>query len=217
MTCILKIDSSVRAYTSDTAKHQSVSRKLAHDFTTKYLERNPDSIIINRDLSLTPPPFIDQQWVAASFAKKDNTEVDRRSLKVSDTLIAEVIKADIIVMSAPMYNYGMPAVLKAWFDQVIRVNKTFSFDASLGDNALQPLLSGKTMVLLTSCGEHSFSAGQARAHMNHLGPHIKMLSRYLGVEDFYEVGSEYQEFTDERHTNSVQGAQQKIASLVAKL
>jgi FMN-dependent NADH-azoreductase len=59
---------------------------------------------------------------------------------------------------------------------------------------------------LASCDEHSFAEGQSRAQMNYLSLHIKMLSRYLSVDRFHEVGSEYQMFADERHRNSVKVA-----------
>ncbi|EAQ67312.1 FMN-dependent NADH-azoreductase [Marinomonas sp. MED121] len=165
-----------------------------------------------------PPDFIDQAWIEAAFTPDaQRTEAQNAKLALSNTLIDELISADIILLSTPMYNYGMPAVLKAWFDQVIRVNKTFSFDLKRGDFPLEPCLSGKTMVLLTSSGEFGFEAGGIRENMNHLGPHIKTLSHYLGVESVYEIGSEYQEFHDERHTESLNKAEEAISKLVERL
>ena len=128
----------------------------------------------------------------------------------SDTYFDEVAQADVILITAPMYNYGMPAVLKAWFDQMLRVNKTFTFDLARGDFPIEPILSGKTLVLLTSSGEFGFGVGGVREHMNHLSPHIKELAKYLGVDKFYEIGSEYQEFADYRHVLSVENAKQEI-------
>lgn len=120
-----------------------------------------------------------------------------------------------------MYNYGMPAVLKAWFDQIMRVGKTFTFDLARGDFPIEPVLSGKTLVLLTSSGEFGFGVGVGvggvREHMNHLSPHIQALTKYLGVDQFYEIGSEYQEFADDRHTASVEKAKRDIESLVEAL
>lgn len=100
----------------------------------------------------------------------------------------------------------MPAHLKAWFDNVIRVNRTFSFDLARGDYPLQPIFSGKTMILVTSAGEFGFEPGGMREHMDHLTPHCKVLSRYLGVEQFHSIAVEYQEFADQRHQQSVQQA-----------
>ncbi len=58
-----------------------------------------------------------------------------------------------------MYNYGMPAALKAWFDQIIRINKTFTFDLARGDFPLEPIMSGKTLVLLTSSSRRVIRSG----------------------------------------------------------
>jgi FMN-dependent NADH-azoreductase len=97
------------------------------------------------------------------------------------------------------------------------VGKTFTFDLARGNFPIEPVLSGKTLVLLTSSGEFGFGAGGVREHMNHLSPHIKELTKYLGVDQFYEIGSEYQEFADDRHTASVEKAKRDIESLVKAL
>ena len=105
-----------------------------------------------------------------------------------------------------MYNYGMPAQLKAWFDQIIRINKTFDFDLARGDKPLSPVLSGKTLVIITSSGEFGFEKGGINEASSHLVPHLRTLSKYLGVTDIYEIASEYQEFADHRHEESLRMA-----------
>jgi len=218
MPTILQIDASVRAFSTTKPSRNSLSKSLSNGFKEQWLAKLPNTKFIYRDLSKTPPDFISEDWVSAAFTpESQRTEDQKAQLLQSDTLIDEVIEADIILLSTPMYNYGMPAVLKAWFDQVIRINKTFSFDLNRGDFPLKPSLSGKTMVLLTSCGEFGFEIGGMRENMNHLGPHIKVTSHYLGVETFFEIGSEYQEFGDERHAKSIQKAESDIAKLVEQL
>lgn len=73
------------------------------------------------------------------------------------------------------------------------------------------------MELLTSCGEFDFAFDGIRENMNHLGPHIKVVSQYLGVETFFEIGSEYQEFGDERHAKSIDKAESEITKRVNEL
>ena len=163
-----------------------------------------------------PPPYVDQAWIAASFTDADaRTPEMKETLAASDELIGELEGADVIVLGTPMYNYGMPARLKAWVDQVIRVGRTFSFDLKRGDFPLEPMLSGKALVLLTSTGEFGFEPGGVRDDMNHLGTHIATVSGYLGVRDTYHVGVEYQEFGDDRHKASVQAAINAIPALAA--
>ncbi len=116
-----------------------------------------------------------------------------------------------------MYNYGMPATLKAWVDQVVRVNETFSFDLSRGDWPLEPILGGKTLVLLTSSGEFGFAPGGPRAHMDHLTPHLRTCAPYFGVAETHRVAIEYQEFADERHRRSIDQAHAEVVRLVEHL
>lgn len=145
------------------------------------------------------------------------TEAQKTILALSDMLIAEVTSADIIVISSPMYNYGMLAQLKSWFDQIVRINKTFDFDLSRGDFPLQPLLSGKTLITITSSGEFGFEKGGITESAGHLAPHLRTLSRYLGAESMYEIAAEYQEFGDDRHVQSVASAISRAESLAAEL
>jgi len=184
----------------------------------KWLTQHSEDKVIYRDLGLHPPEFISQEWIAAVFTADEKKTSEQKSLlALSETLIDEVDKADIIVLSSPMYNYGMPATLKAWFDQVIRINKTFTFDLARGDFPLEPMMSGKKLILITSSGEFGFEIGGIREKMNHLGPHFETLGKYLGIDEFYEIKSEYQEFSDKRHEKSLQHAYQKIDMLVKQI
>jgi len=198
--------------------YNSISKSIAATFIKKWRTLNNEDNIIHRDVGINPPDFINQDWIAAVFTPDDaKTDAQNALLSLSDTLIGELEQADIIVMSSPMYNYGMPAALKAWFDQVIRIHKTFSFDLTRGDFPLEPIMSGKILVLITSSGEFGFSIGEIREKMNHLGPHVQSLSRYLGVETFYEINAEYQEFNDDRHINSVINSHKAAEEMALKL
>lgn len=215
MKTILHIDSSVRRTDNSTQSYNSISKSFGRCFIDTWLNKNHQDKVVYRDLGLNPPTFICQDWIAAAFTpEQKRSKAQQLALAESDTYFDEVAQADVILITAPMYNYGMPAVLKAWFDQMLRVNKTFTFDLARGDFPIEPVLSGKTLVLLTSSGEFGFGVGGVREHMNHLSPHIKELAKYLGVDKFYEIGSEYQEFADNRHALSVENVKQEIAALV---
>ncbi|TCM65102.1 FMN-dependent NADH-azoreductase [Acinetobacter calcoaceticus] len=182
------------------------------------MDQWPMDEYLYRDIGINPPAFISQHWIDAVFTPESKrTQAQKSILFSSDELIAEVAVADIILISFPMYNYGMPAQLKAWFDQIIRINKTFDFDLARGDFPLKPLLSGKTLIAITSSGEFGYEQGGIRDHMNHLIPHLRTLSKYLGVENFYEVSSEYQEFADDRHTASFEHALNKAEMLAFEI
>lgn len=211
MTTLLHLDASVRG-------ERSLSRRLSAAFVQSWLDGDPQARVIARDVGRNPPPFIDEGWIAAAFtAPPRRTAEQLDALRVSDELIEEVRAADVIVLGTPMYNYGMPAALKAWFDQVIRVNQTFTFDLARGDYPLQPTLADKTLVILTSRGEFGFAPGGVRAHMNHLETHIQTCAHYLGVARSHVIAIDYQEFGDERHQASIAAAFDSTGTLARQL
>ncbi|MBB1292247.1 MAG: FMN-dependent NADH-azoreductase [Pseudoalteromonas rhizosphaerae] len=218
MTTLLHIDASIRAVKNDNPDHDSISKNIAKRFIESVTQQQSIDEYIYRDVGVNPPPFITQDWIGAVFTPDDKkTAKQQQLLALSDTLIAEIAAADIIVISSPMYNYGMPAQLKAWFDQVVRINKTFDFDLARGDFPLQPLLGGKTLVVITSSGEFGFEQGGIREHMSHLVPHLRTLSKYLGVSTIHEIASEYQEFADIRHQQSLSNAYSQATELALQL
>jgi len=218
MSVLLHVDSSVRNIANANPDHNSISKNLAKQLVSALQEHNAIDEYIYRDVGVNPPGFITQEWIGAVFTPElQQTPQQRELLLQSNTLIDEVERADIIVISSPMYNYGMPAQLKAWFDQIIRINKTFDFDLSRGDKPLAPLFSGKTLVIVTSSGEFGFEKGGVNEEASHLVPHLRTLSRYLGVENIYEVASEYQEFGDARHQASLNNARIKVGDIALRL
>lgn len=218
MSTLLHVDSSVRAANNPNPDHDSISKNIALRFVDTWKQNRPEDEYIYRDVGVNPPDFITQDWIGAVFTPEDNrSPAQKERLALSDKLIAEVAAADVILISSPMYNYGMPAQLKAWFDQIVRINKTFDFDLSRGDFPLRPLLSGKTLITVTSSGEFGFGKGGIREDSGHLAPHLRTLSKYLGVDTMYEIASEYQEFGDERHRMSVANAKDRAERIASEL
>ncbi|MGV2827310.1 FMN-dependent NADH-azoreductase [Myxosarcina sp. GI1(2024)] len=211
MTTLLQIDASARVT-------RSLSRGLTAAFTEKWLALRPDDKIIKRDVGLNPPPAISEEWIAAAFTPSEKRTAEQQEvLKISDELLAELEPADIIVMGTPMYNYGMPSALKAWIDQIVRLDRTFSFDLARGEQPIEPILTGKILVILSSSGEGGFELGGVHADMNHLEPHILTASSLFGVSEHYIIRIEYQEFRDHRHQQSIKAAYDAIPDLVQKL
>lgn len=209
MPTLLRLDAS--ANTSS-----SLTRALADRFVCEWRALRPDDRLIRRDVGARPPPALSQAFLAAAFEKGERSTEQKAVLKLSDELIGELEAADVIVIATPMYNYGMPAALKAWFDQVIRINKTFSFDLARGDRPLEPILNGKMLAVLTSSGEFGFTPGGFNESAGHLVPHIRTCAKYLGADHIRHVGIEYQEFGDERHRASKVAAFAAIPELVAE-
>lgn len=197
---------------------RSLSRMLTQRFLDSWHSAGLTGEITQRDVGKNPPPFISEEWIASAFTPEaERSKQDHRILEYSDQAIAELSQADVIVIATPMYNYGLPAAVKAWFDQVIRVGRTFSFDLARGDTPLEPILSGKRLVTLSASGEFGFDPGGVRASMNHLHPHIQTMSKYLGVSQSWNVSIEYQEFGDKRFEKSKHEAIEKIEPVVREL
>jgi FMN-dependent NADH-azoreductase len=200
---LLHIDASARF-------ERSISRRLSAALLEEWTSLRPGDQVRRRDLAANPPPHVSEDWIAASFTPEDKrTDAMRKTLAYSESAIAELATADVIVLGTPMYNYGMPSALKAWFDQVIRIGRTFSFDLARGDWPLEPMLSGKQMVVVSARGEFGFQSGGPREKENHLDPHIATLAHFLGVarDDIHLIDVEYQEFRDDRFARSLAAAE----------
>jgi FMN-dependent NADH-azoreductase len=210
---ILHLDASARTT-------RSLSRRLSQQFVDTWRMRRPNDRMLRRDLAADPPPHVTEAWIAAAFTPEARRDAAmRRTLAWSDAAIAELEAADLIVLGTPMYNYGMPSALKAWFDQVIRVGRTFSFDLERGDWPIEPTMAGKRLVVLSARGEFGFMPGGVRAGYNQLDPHIATCAPFLGVAEdaIHTIAVEYQEFGDERHARSLAKAEADTRALAAAL
>jgi len=211
---LLHIDASARL------EERSHTRNLTRSFVKRWMSERPRDRVIRRDIGRSPIPAIDHNWITAAFTKpEDRTSAMIERLTLSDQLVDELIACDIIVMGVPMYNYGMPAALKGWIDQIARIGRTFSFDLGRGDVPIEPTLFGKTLVILSARGEFGFEPGGVRAHLNALDPALAACAHYFGVarEDIHTITIEYQEFKDERYRCSVSEAEAAVLALADQL
>lgn len=206
MTTLLHLDASARL-------SRSHSRRLSLRFRDAWLARRPDDRILRRDLAAEPPPPVTEAWIAAAFTRPERrTPEMRRVLAVSDALVEELESADLVFAGVPMYNFGIPAPMKAWIDNVVRVGRTFGFDRSRPGVPYWPLLSGKRLVLLTARGDGGYDG--PLAHMNHVEPHLRTVFGYIGITDVTSIAVEYDEFGDERLASSLTQAERAIDELV---
>ena len=176
MTNVLIIDS---AATGD----QSVSRKLTAAFAAQLKRRDPQARIVHRDVGRVTIPHLTQDTVAAIRGTPE-TAAAAAARDLSDQLIAELRAADVIVIGAPMYNFGMASTLKTWFDHVLRAGVTFRYTAE----GPQGLVTGKRAIVIeTRAG--LYSEGPSAA-MDHQEPHIRTLLGFMGVTDVEYVRAE---------------------------
>lgn len=196
---------------------RSHSRKLTEVFTDHWKNIHSDAQITFRDLGNTDVPHINEKWIAAAF-KPDATrsEEDIEILKTSDTYIAELKEADVIVLGSPMYNWSVPSVLKAYIDQIVRVNETFKFNPANIENPYTGLLENKTLFLLLSRGEPGYGKGDYNEHMNFQSPYLKMLFNIIGITDIHIVSINGLSYGPEKAKQSIDTSHQDIRNLIEK-
>ena len=168
---VLRIDASAR-------REGSVTRRLADsllDALGTKLERRTDGLhIVRRDLA-EGLPFLDAEWVAANFADTDQRDdAQQAALARSDALVAEVQAADLLVIATPVYNFGVPATLKAWIDQISRARLTFRYT----EHGPEGLLTGKKAYVLVATGGTAVGG-----EMDFATPWLRFALGFLGITD----------------------------------
>lgn len=157
---ILRIDASPRTAAS-------VSRSL-----TDKIVNQLGGQVTTRDLN-APLPQLTETWVGATFTAPDaRTDEQKAELALSDTLVAELQAAETIVIGFPIYNFGVPASLKAWMDQVARAGVTFQYT----ETGPKGLLTGKRAILVVASG--GVEAGSA---MDFATGHLTTFMGFLGI------------------------------------
>ncbi|AMC12849.1 FMN-dependent NADH-azoreductase [Liberibacter crescens] len=171
MTTILHIKSSSNI-------HEAFTRKIGHIALTRLKEQNPKAKIIEHDLVKNPVPHVSPEFVSA--LSSGNPEI----LKLSNHLIDELFASDIIIIEAPMYNFTIPSVLKAWIDHIIRANKTFFYNSSGMPEGLLKNKGKKAILVFGSGG--IYSNGPLKA-MDHQQSYLHLILDFIGITDITDL------------------------------
>ena len=154
----------------------SISRKLTNEFVEKWTAAHPGGAVVVRDLVKTNIPFVDLPWLGAAFTPPEQHSTEHAAaIKISNDLIAELKAATHIVIGTPMYNFSIPALLKAYVDQIVR------FDATVS-TTYEGLLTGKRATLIISTGG-DFSSGAAFESYNQATGYIRLILGFIGITD----------------------------------
>ena len=190
---IYQIDSSAR-------KEGSTSRALAKKLLDKI--KKPEDEIIYRDL--------DDEMVFVSgltesgmkIDKKDQTEHHKKMFELSDKLVKELKESDIIIISAPIYNYGPPATLKAWSDLAARVGETFKFRS---DGRREGLLKNKKAYLVITSGGTKLNSNE-----DFLTPWLKFILNFFGIKDIQIICADQMALD---YQKSIKNAEEQIRNI----
>ena len=175
MTNILRIDASMR--------HEgSTTRDLTDRIIGKLSAEGPVQVV-TRDLS-EGIPFIDAAWIGANFTDPaERSDAMRARLAGSDALVAELQAADVVVIGVPVYNFGIPAALKAWVDQVARARLTFRYS----ENGPVGLLDGKRAILAIASG-----GTEVDSAIDFATPYLRHVLGFIGIHDVEIVPADRQ-------------------------
>lgn len=184
----------------------SVSRLLVEDAVAKLLAQEPEAKVVRRDLGADPVPHLTVDAVVGIRGEPAN-EAQNATRALSDQLIAELQAADIVVIGAPMYNFGMPSTLKAWFDHVLRAGVTFKYSEA----GPEGLLKGKRVIVVESRGGF-YSEGPVQA-WDSQEPHLKTLLGFVGITDAAFVRAEKLGFGPEARDVAIAGAKAELTRL----
>ncbi|MCB2410525.1 FMN-dependent NADH-azoreductase [Hymenobacter lucidus] len=152
----------------------SVSRKLVAELVTELLAQSAEARITYRDVAAGVPCVDDLLISGLYIPQEQRTAEQRQALAFSDELVAEVQAADVLVIGTPIYNFGIPAALKAWLDQIVRAGVTFAF----AENGYEGLLTGKKAYLVVTSG-----AVEAGSSLDHATPYLRLILGFIGITD----------------------------------
>ncbi len=174
------------AITSSPNPDGSVTNALVQDFTENWISAYSNTEITRRDVGLTPPPHLDIATIGSFYTSPDERNAGaRQRIALSDTLVEELEAADIVVIGAPMHNFGLPSGLKTWIDHVARVGRTFAYT----EQGPKGLLEGKKVFVLGARGG-DYSLTSPTHGMDFVTPYLKTALGFIGLSDITFINAE---------------------------
>lgn len=170
---VLRVDASAR-------DAGSITRDLADRLLAGLRDRVGNLEVMRRDVA-RGLPFVDAAWIGANFTDPDARDpAQREALVASDALVREVMAADLLVIGVPLYNFAVPASLKAWIDQIARARLTFRY----GENGPVGLLGGKKAYLLVASG-----GAEIEGAADFATPWLRYVLNFLGIDDITVIAA----------------------------
>ena len=203
MTSVLHIQSSVR-------NEGSISRQLTSEFLDQWKATHPGAPVVQRDLAENPIPHLNEQTLGAFFTPAEQRTPEQREIvRLSDSLVAEVFAADVIVIGAPMYNFSISSTLKAWIDHIARAGVTFKYTES----GPVGLVQNKKVYVFTSRGG-VYSQGPGKA-MDFHETYLRGVLGFIGITDITFIHTEGLAMGEDATQNALKQTRTAIGALAA--
>ncbi len=169
MPSLLAIESSPRG-------DYSVSRKLTAKFIEDWKAQHTGGTVVVRDLMKTTLPFVDLPWIMGAYtpAEQHSPEI-KQALAISNELIAELMAADHLVLGTSMYNFSVPANVKAYIDHIVRIGVTFT-------SSYEGLVKGKKVTIILASGG-DYKPGSPAEGYNVAVSYLKQILGFIGITD----------------------------------
>lgn len=198
---ILHLDSSILG-------DASVSRQLGRELVSRWQQQDPALQLVQRDVGSELIPLLDGRVLAAGALEPAlRTPFQQAQAELNGELIAELSASDVLLIAAPMYNFSIPANLRAWFDRVLAAGKTFRYT----EHGPQGLLQGKRAILiLTAGGLHS----QTPVNQMHEG-YLRTLLAFIGITEVDVVRAEGLSMGSEQRQRGLARARHDMEQLLA--
>jgi FMN-dependent NADH-azoreductase len=188
---------------SSSGRHDgSVTHALSADLIAALEDRHGSIDLTRRDVG-AGLPFVDAAWIEANFTPDENrTQRHLETLALSDELVEELKSADILVIGAPVYNFSIPAALKAWIDMVCRARQTFRYTES----GPVGLLTGKTAYVVVATG-----GVPVGSPVDFATPYLRHALAFIGISDVKIIAADR---VNSNRDESMDRARAEIAELV---
>jgi FMN-dependent NADH-azoreductase len=192
---VLRVDASMR-------RSGSVTRELADDLIAVLEARDGGIALVNRDLT-EGLPFIDESWIGANVTDPaERSDSQKERLALSDTLADELKAADVVVIASPIYNFNVPAAMKAWIDLIARARETFRYT----ENGPVGLLEGKKAYVVSASG-----GTEVGGEIDFAVRYLKHVLGFVGIHDVTVVAAERLMFGAEESVSAAKAAVAEIA------
>jgi FMN-dependent NADH-azoreductase len=197
---ILHVESSIFGTNGQSSR---LSTKLV-----EALQQRPDIRVRHRELSAETIPHLDAETFAAfGTADENRTETQAQKVALSDSMIAELKEADLLVLGLPMYNFAIPSTVKAWFDHLGRAGVTFRYT----ENGPEGLLKGKRAVVIATRG------GRYPEGTDTQKPYVEHFLSFIGIDDVRWIHVEGLAMGEEHASRALDQAKRQIETLAAEM